>query len=42
MSSTLDTRDLDRLLSSLPDLSRGALVRDIVNTIAITAVQAGA
>lgn len=24
------------------DLSRGALVRDIVNTIAITAVQAGA
>ena len=24
------------------DLSRGALVRDIVNTIAITAIQAGA
>ena len=24
------------------DLSRGALVRDIVNTVAITAVQAGA
>ena len=33
---------LQGLNQPVNDLSRGALVRDIVNTIAITAVQAGA
>ena len=33
---------LQGLNKPVNDLSRGALVRDIVNTIAITAVQAGA
>jgi phosphate acetyltransferase len=33
---------LQGLAKPVNDLSRGALVRDIVNTIAITAIQAGA